>query len=429
MSNPQRYAATVAGLGAFAVMAILGMHECTAGLYARVLHAWGIEPFAFPFLDFAGYLSSLNCTRLGVDVIADNPCDPLKRQFNYGPLWLDLTFLPLYPEHRLAGGTILALLFLASLSCLPPPRRGWQVVTTVLASLSSMVVFAVERGNPDILIFLLTVVVVNFARRGGVTRGVGYGLAWFAAGLKFYPAALLTLAMRERPARSLLVAMLSALLLGLYLLRYHQDLARILPQLPDGGYDGDMFAAKNLPMRLGLVTRAALAPSGWATAWGVVAGGGVAALLMLRGVRTIRRLLRDARFATAMAVLDEATWHSLLCGAVLIVFCFLAWQNIAYRGIFFLLALPGLSALRDVPLCRRLVPAVLFVMWEGAARHALTDGIAAAELDAGTAFLLQLAYWLFRELVWWWIASVLLAIILWFLWQSPMRSALWPRGD
>lgn len=410
----RRYAGTIAGLCCFAILAALCADDATAHLYQLVLHGWGVQGFATPFLDFAGYLASLNCTRLGVDVIAGNPCDPLERQFNYGPLWLDLTFLPLYPPYRMVGGVAVGLLFLLSLSALPPARRGWDVVVTVLASISTAVVFAVERGNPDILIFLLTLAVALLAERGGMARGVGYGLIWFMAGLKFYPAALLALTLRERLARFWLVFGASVLLAGVYLWRYRQELERILPLLPVGNFDSDLYGAKNLPMRLGLVSEAA-----WGTPAELMVGLAVLFVLLARLVWRVRRLLRDGAFQAALAGLPARVHLLLLAGALPTVFCFFAGQNIGYRAILLLLALPGLLALPA-----QAGVAVLFVLWEGAVRHALDSAIAFVGMADGTAFVLRLVYWVGRELAWWWLIGVLLVVVLRFAWLSPVGRAV-----
>ena len=68
---------------------------------------------------------------------------------------------------------------------------------------------------------------------------------------------------------------------------------------------------------------------------------------------------------------------------------------------------------------------VLFLMWEGAFRLGLDRALDAAGLEEGTAFLARFVYWLARELAWWWAVGAMVAIILRFAWDSPVRRAVW----
>ena len=59
------------------------------------------------------------------------------------------------------------------------------------ATISTMVVFALERANADILLFILALVAVFLAERGSAARLLGYCVALLAALLKYYPIMLL----------------------------------------------------------------------------------------------------------------------------------------------------------------------------------------------------------------------------------------------
>lgn len=417
-----RCAPSVAALMVFAAMALLYQDERARWIYFSALEFWGIKPHIFPYLDFAGYLSSLECTRLGVDVIAVNSCDPLDRQFNYGPLWLDLTFLPLYPPDRVVGGTVLNLFFIGSFALLAPPRGGWELSARILAATSSAVVFAVERANPDILIYILVTAVVVLVTRGVVARVWAYALIWFMAGLKFYPMVLMGLASRERPRWFWGLLGASVGLVGLYLVVYHVSLGRILPLLPAGNYNSDLFAAKNLPMQLGLVVRAGVSPIA-----GVIVGVAVVLGLLWRLTRHVRRLLDMPALGVGLAALPVATGLQLLAGALLIVGCFFAGQSIAYRAIFLLLTMPGLYAMGEAAqspalrrICRKALWVAVFLLWEEAIRLGLDRGVAALGMGDGGGFLAGLMFWVFRELIWWWMVAVLLAVVLRFAWVSPV---------
>lgn len=432
MGALHRYAASLVALVVFAGMALLYWDEHTRTIYFVVLRYWGIDPYVFPYLDFAGYLSSLECTRLGIDVIAGNPCDPLDRQFNYGPLWLDLIFLPVYPRDRIMGGTVLNLIFLASFSMLAPPRGAGDMAIRILAAISPAVVFAVERANPDILIFLLVAAAVALIPRGVWGKGTAYALIWFGAGLKFYPIVVMGLALRESKRWFWGLLAVSFGLIGLYALVYHVALGRILPLLPSGNYNSDLFAAKNLPMQIGLIVCATLEPGAWATPIGIVAGVSVLLGLLRRLVKQVRCLLAIRDLEAALATLPDTAALHLLAGSLLIVGCFFAGQSIAYRAIFLMFTLPGIVAMGSAVasplerLTRRAACGILFLMWEEAIRSGVDRVVAMASLEPGTAFLVSLMFWVFRELVWWWGVGLLLAVILLFLRASAIRQLVWP---
>src|SRR5215470_20205093 len=72
---------------AFFILSALYVSGSTRA-YSWILTHWGVVPFSFPFLDLHALLASWECKRLGVDVLAQNPCDALARPFDYPPLLL-----------------------------------------------------------------------------------------------------------------------------------------------------------------------------------------------------------------------------------------------------------------------------------------------------------------------------------------------------
>src|SRR5215472_1101611 len=169
-------------------------------LYEDILQWCGIEPFRFPFLDISGSLAAWECTRQGIHVILSDPCDVLHRGYSYSPLWMAASPIPLGVADTTAVGWLLDLLFIGSLSLLPPPRRPVELVIVLAATLSTMVVFALERANPDILLFMLALAAGLLADRRMSLRVIGYCLALSAALLKYYPFMALITVFRECPS-------------------------------------------------------------------------------------------------------------------------------------------------------------------------------------------------------------------------------------
>jgi hypothetical protein len=114
--------------------------------------------------------------------------------------------------------------------------------------------------------------------------------------------------------------------------------------------------------------------------------------------------------------------------------CFFAGQSVGYRGVFFLLAIPGLLAIsrtssRDIRnLGLGTCVVIVLLMWGECFRLALYRALerpGAPEMLAG----LKILFWLLRELGWWWTISVLLTVLADFLRNSPIVRWLSWRFD
>ncbi len=167
----------------FAVLWIAGEHAS----YYQLLTLWGIVPFRLPFLDIDGPLSALECSRRGLDVILANPCDIQLRPYNYSPVLLDLDWIPLGGGDRVWAGLSIDLAFLVSLSVLPAPLSKSETGLRIIASVSTMIVFAVERANMDVLVFVFVIVTLDLVRRSLPIKAFGYGVAFTAGVIKYYP--------------------------------------------------------------------------------------------------------------------------------------------------------------------------------------------------------------------------------------------------
>src|SRR5271169_4214550 len=133
-----RFAATIAGLLFFLGMSCLYAFG-DRNLYEHILTWYGIAPFRFPFLDISAWLAVWECARRGVDVVLANPCDVLQRGYGSSPLWIAASAIPLGVRDTPVVGWLLDLVFLVSLSLLPPPRGFRELILMLAATLSTMV--------------------------------------------------------------------------------------------------------------------------------------------------------------------------------------------------------------------------------------------------------------------------------------------------
>ena len=414
--------ACVALCSFFAVSAIYLWDHMDA--YRAILYAWGIVPFEFPFVDISGSLAAWDCSRLGIDVVEHDPCDVLGRSYNYSPLWMAGSFIPLGTNATGVVGWVLGLLFILSLTLLPPARRPWELVLVVLATNSTMVVFAVERANPDIILFMMALLAGLLAAGFLPARLLGYLTALFAALLKYYPLTLLILSFRERVAVFLVNGLATAGLIALFLMAYLPDIERGWPLIAVGPYFTDLFAAKNLPFGLaGIISgQSGGSPNPFPV---TLLGASLYGLLVVSSALICWRLLTLTELRATFARIFGYERIFLVVGSALIVGCFFAGQSIGYRGIYLLFVLPGLLATARVAadsvvqrLCLATAIVVVLLMWEECFRTGLAAIFGRLHTPPVFEALGYLTLWLARELAWWWIVSLMTAFLLSFLAES-----------
>ena len=414
-------------------------------LYWATVEHWGVVPFSFGviFGDMHGLLAAWQCHHLGVDVIEADPCDIVHRSFNYSPLWMLASPLRLDVGSTNAAGWVCGLLFLLCLFLLPPPRQARDLPIIVLATFSTMVAFAVERGNPDIVIFMLVLLAGYLALRSSWTRFLAYLIALAVGLLKYYPITLLVLTFRERVSTFLAVNLAALCCILMFAAVYRSELERSIPLIPSGIYFGDMFAAKNLPFGIVQTAFAGSDPSS------SVSGRSVAfvlyVLMLLSCAANVIRLLKPVDLRLALSKLTAHESMFLALGSVLIVGCFFAGQNVGYRGIFLLLVLPGLLAVARIAAGESTRAAakvtsvlVVLLMWGEFFRTNLLFALRSFDAGEDVIQTAWFGFWLARELAWWWTISVLAAAALYLLSQSEIgrwfssalnrRTAVVPPG-
>jgi hypothetical protein len=425
-----RFCASSVALTAFLAMSYLYWHG-DKELYQTILTAYGIVPFRFPFVDISNPLAAWECVRQGIDVILSDPCDVLQRKHNYSPLWLATPAIPLDVSDTTIVGWILDLLFIMSLSLLPAPRNRRELAVVLAATLSTMVVFAMERANPDVLLFMLALATGLLVEGRLAARLLGYCVALAAALLKYYPIMLLIVVLRERIALSLSVLLAAAVALAIFWIGYHDEIIRGLANIPGGRYDTDLFAAKNLPHLLGAMVATAAEPSALAAPLGNVVEIGLYVVLVGGSIAVLRRLSDLTELPAALTLLSGLERTLLVIGSAVVAGCFFAGQSIGYRGVYLLLVLPGLlaisrSAARELRALGLGTGAVIvLLMWGECLRHAVDQGLEQSGISEPLADALRAQFWLLRELGWWWAVSVMLAVLADFLCRSPiLRGAV-----
>lgn len=434
----------LAAFGYAVLASFVALYVFDRALYFRILGLWSFNPFKYPFLDIEWVGAVNDCWRKGFDVYAINPCDELGRVFNYAPTWLWLGFWPASRSWTNPIGLGIASLFILSLTLLPRPRRPIDHLPMLCAVLSPMTVYAIERCNVDVLMFLAAIVATALMDRSLPLRLFGYGAILIAGLLKFYPLAALILLLRERGRVFLPMAVFATTVtLGLFWF-YHQELARILPNVPRPVVFRDAFGASQLPMGIWYLLQAvavhiglAAGPTSMSEAYSDMPPQHVTATLLTFMLlyyvflcRAAVRLARHPDLPAATAALTQRERISLFAGGILVCGCFLSGRNLGYRAIDLLLALPGLFALaRTVPSAafRRMFRSAgivgLSLMMDPVPRTWIDDRFGGIE-DGGSAA--AWTYWLAREIGWWSLTAVLGGIVLHLLLDLQVVRGLLP---
>jgi len=420
-----RFVPTIAGLLVFWLMVLLFRHDQQA--YFGILRFAGINPWVHPFIDSAFMYAMKDCWSHGIDVYNSVPCDhdgiPAgNMKMAYSPLWQRLPFLPTNDAARYPVGLVTDTLLLASLSILPPASSVRDAVLLSLAAISTMVCFALERNNIDVWIYLLAVAGGLLVGRGGWLRTAAYAVFMLAGLLKYYPLSLFGLAMRERPRRFFVIAILSFMATGLFAAEFWPEIVKESRNIPIGDPFGDLVGITNIPMDLSATISHVLGagPS-------LTAALSLSIRVLLSGLVCVWAILTVRRPGLTQAILEmphvQSVW--LVMGCLIMGFCYLAGQNVGYRGIYLLIVLSGLLALQRVTEAKATISdlnsvtlSLVVIMWMEGIRHSLRVWLDAVGVASGLSDALQVDAWLVRECLWLNLERIMLAVLISFAMTS-----------
>jgi hypothetical protein len=366
----QRGRLLVAGVLAayFLILTLLGGHSAwdRLGVPDFAGYSWsgskGSQDAPLSFADMRVLASGWECDREGVEIFPRDPCDPWGRGMDYPRIWMQLSFLGLGPGATVALGIATALIFFASFLLLIGNPGVREAALYALAAISPAVMFGVERGNIDLLMFAMLVAALLVFRRGPAGRLAGYALLLFAGILKLFPAFAWGVLVRQ-PRRLALLS--GGVIVGLFAAYIASTLYTIrlvhavLPLDVHGQYGADLAVAS---VRYGAGLSPGLDNVHWVTIAALTAGAGAIAALTWR-----RRALGES---LAVRADSDLKLDAFIAGAGIYVFSFVLWHNWDYRLTFLLLALPQLivwtrASRSPVPAPRMTLVALLGTLWLG----------------------------------------------------------------
>ncbi len=319
-------------------LASLGVLAVYLGTVAELGHArWGrlgVPVSTFRFYDLRNVTSAWECTRRGIAVLPVNPCDPSHRPADFPRIWLSLSFLGLGPADTIVLGFVLGGVFLAAaIFVLPADASIASGLFYALMLCSPAVMLGVERGNPDIVLFVIMLAAVLVGSRSRARETVGALLVLLAAVLKFYPVFAIGFLVRRATRTSLLAAGLVALVFLVYAALIHSEIHQILASVPQSSEFA--YGVRRVTLWTAAAALAGTGHFGWYRPWDVVlllAGVGVAWML---GRRLRARLAPPAAHTQLARELDL-----LWAGACIYVGSYAIFISNDYRLVFLLFVVP-----------------------------------------------------------------------------------------
>lgn len=196
---------------------------------------FGMQPMDPTYADTQAILSSVDARAAGADPYSrPNPYDPFGRPHVYGPWWLELHRLGISSADRAWIGTLLLLTSIGVMVWLCRPRCFTEMLAAALLVASPPLILAYERGNNDLVIFLM------LAAAGYILSGVASWrtaatafIIWFAAALKLYPlAAAPVLLAKGGRYRGWIAVIGVGAAFGVVRLVYNEDFVRAFAEMP-----------------------------------------------------------------------------------------------------------------------------------------------------------------------------------------------------
>ena len=188
---------------------------------------------AFPFLDTHAVLAAAECGRQGDRGLS---VQPLRRARASARLFAAVagdharcSWVSARPGGWARASTCCSFCHWLSCCVHAPPK---ELLILGSAAISPMTVYALERANNDLAIFLLVICGAILFTLPRPYRLFSYGLFVTAGLLKYYPLALLVLAAREGRRDGLVIAAATILALILFAVAFYPELSMAVAGIP-----------------------------------------------------------------------------------------------------------------------------------------------------------------------------------------------------
>lgn len=181
--------------------------------------AWrklGVFALSPTFFDWVYMEKGMDCIRKGFDIINDPSCIGLFG-WNYPRIWNLLQYTFVSEQYTSISAFTLITVFGAIVFAFIRRINFTEGIGYGLILCSPPVMLAVERANPDLLIFILLAGVLYGLNRSGFLRKFVYSIILFCGLLKYYPVSAFLLSLREKKKEILIMGLLSLIIFIPYL--------------------------------------------------------------------------------------------------------------------------------------------------------------------------------------------------------------------
>ncbi|HYO05796.1 MAG TPA: glycosyltransferase 87 family protein [Phototrophicaceae bacterium] len=186
-----------------------------------------------PFADLRVITSGAECIRLGYDVLVVNPCDPWKRPMNYPRIWSVPASWGLDQSHTVILGILFGLLFFSLVFVTIKRLNYIEALFYALILCSPSAMFAIERGNNDIIVFiLLSLSLLIMKNKTAIWRYFSYIIIMFAAILKLYPIFALITALKEKKRNFTVIFISIFIAFGIYVVTNFESIILVSKATP-----------------------------------------------------------------------------------------------------------------------------------------------------------------------------------------------------
>lgn len=321
--------------------------------------AWGLlKVDGTPSLgDLRSITSALDGAKQGIDVYRDGSFNPWNIPFNYPRVWLLLGKVGISQQHTVVFAGVSVLLFFFCVFSQFTTLTLLEGLYLTLVVFSPSVMQCVQRGNNDLIIFILIGITLYLLTRQRICRAASMLL--IASGLKLYPIVCIFLLFgnSKKQATYLALGVLCAFIL--YLSYTLSDLKLIF---------------HNTPKPASFSYGSAVAPYLLVNTlhdWGYIGVGpseptltvvaDMVLVFLLSAVFISVRMLQQPGFGAAVS--NDAAACGLRAGALIFIGTFFLGYNWDYRLIFLVFTIPQLFILlRDKPIHSNCAAVALFLI-------------------------------------------------------------------
>lgn len=288
---------------------------------------WGIPHIEPIFLDLYAVLSAADAHRAGYNAFIENPFDVANRVHVYSRAWLLLGATGLTRDHNFIAGAVLVITFFALSVFILRPENFREFLLSSMVMLSPAVMFAVERANNDIIIYLLLLLAsLLLSIKKFWPNAISYLLLYLSTILKFYPAITFVVFVRQIKDSRVFYGLtaLTAIAVGIFIAAtlydfQYLDLSVFRP------YKRWAFGG---PLLFNWITmEKAISQARYYIF--------VLSILVAAG-------LISSKGAVSLSCRDDRNVQTFAIGSLVLFFCFFLFSNFDYRCIFFILTVPFL---------------------------------------------------------------------------------------